>query len=191
MKTMNLFLFASPLFLAPLIFAQPQTLKVDPQASEVAITLKDIHSTVHGAFHVQSGAVEFDPGTARISGSVVVAAGSGKTGSDTRDKRMAREVLEAPKFSDIAFVPKSYTGTLSATGDSDIQVTGVFTLHGAPHDLTVSMKVHMESGKCTAKTHFVVPYVKWGLKDPSIMILKVAKEVDVDLTLVGTLAAAS
>jgi hypothetical protein len=32
---------------------------------------------------------------------------------------------------------------------------------------------------------FVVPYVKWGLKDPSVLILKVAKEVHIDLSLAG------
>jgi hypothetical protein len=47
------------------------------------------------------------------------------------------------------------------------------------------MQIHIEGTSLTAKTHFTVPYVKWGLKDPSIIILKVAKEVDIDLTLVG------
>jgi hypothetical protein len=50
------------------------------------------------------------------------------------------------------------------------------------------MQIHIDGATLTAKTHFTVPYVKWGLKDPSIFILKVAKEVDIDLTLVGSLS---
>ena len=53
------------------------------------------------------------------------------------------------------------------------------------------MQIHVDNGALTAKTHLVVPYVKWGLKDPSVFILKVAKEVDVDLTLVGKVTPAS
>jgi len=85
-------------------------------------------------------------------------------------------------------VPQSYQGTLAATGDSTIQVTGIFTLHGTPHDLTVPVQVHIEGTNCTVKAHFSVPYVKWGLKDPSIFVLKVAKDVDIELTLVGGLS---
>jgi len=119
---------------------------------------------------------------------VVVAAGSGNTGNDARDKKMKSEVLDAPHFTDVSFAPSSYQGTVAATGDSTIQVTGTFTLHGTPHDLIVPIRVHIDGTECTAKTHFVVPYVKWGLKDPSVFILKVAKEVDIDLTLVGHLS---
>jgi hypothetical protein len=52
------------------------------------------------------------------------------------------------------------------------------------------MQIHIDGNNLTAKTHFVVPYVQWGLKDPSIFILKVAKEVDIDLTLAGQVAPA-
>jgi len=38
------------------------------------------------------------------------------------------------------------------------------------------------------KTTFPVPYVAWGLKDPSFMMFKVAKEVGIDLTLMGQLS---
>jgi hypothetical protein len=88
-------------------------------------------------------------------------------------------------------VPKSYTGTIAPSGDSTIQVSGVFTLHGAAHDLTLPMQIHIDGANLTAKGSFIVPYVQWGLKDPSIFILKVAKEVGIDLTLVGKLSTAN
>jgi polyisoprenoid-binding protein YceI len=80
-------------------------------------------------------------------------------------------------------------GSISAPGDSTVQVDGVFTLHGTPHDLTVPMQIHMEGENCTAKTRFIIPYVKWGLKDPSTFLLRVGKEVDINITLVGQLSA--
>jgi hypothetical protein len=63
-----------------------------------------------------------------------------------------------------------------------------FEAFGNPHDLTVPMQIHIDGNQCIVKGHFVAPYVKWGLKDPCIFILKVAKEVDIDLTLVGNLS---
>lgn len=189
-KFTSSFLLALPLFLASGAFAQQQTFKIDPQASQVAFTLADVLHTVKGLFHVQSGTVDFDRSAPKISGSVVVAAGSGKSGNDTRDKRMTNDILDAPHFADVSFVPRSYQGTLAPTGDSTIQVTGTFTLHGTPHELTVPMEVHMDGTKCTVKTHFKVPYVQWGVKDPSNFVLRVGKEVDIDLILVGSLAPA-
>ena len=171
----------------PSAAAQQQTFSINPQSSDVAISLGDVLHSVHGNFHVQSGTVQFDH-TSAISGSVVVAAGSGKTGNDTRDHKMVTEILDAPHFADISFAPKSYQGTIAPSGDSMIQVSGTFTLHGTPHELTVPMQVHVDGTTCTAKSHFSVPYVKWGLKDPSTFILRVGKEVIVDLTLVGSLA---
>ena len=168
--------------------AQQQTFNVNPQSSDVAISLGDVLHSVHGNFHVQSATVQFDRNAPAVSGSVVVAAGSGKTGNDTRDHKMLTEVLDAPHFADISFAPKSYQGTLAPSGDSMIQVSGTFTLHGTPHEMTVPMQVHIDGTNCTAKTHFSIPYVKWGLKDPSTFILRVGKEVIVDLTLVGSLS---
>jgi polyisoprenoid-binding protein YceI len=183
-------LAALPVVLVPAALAQHQTFNINPDSSEVSFTLAS-HDVVKGSFHVEKGMIDFDRSASTISGLVVVSAGSGKTGNDGRDKKMTNDVLDAPHFAGVSFAPKSYQGTVSPEGDSTIQVTGVFTLHGTPHDLTVPMQVHIEGAKCTAKTHFVVPYVKWGLKDPSIFVLKVAKEVDVDLSLVGFLSPAS
>lgn len=190
-KHFRLFLTTLPLLLAFNALAQQQTFKIDPQTSEVAFSLGDVLHSVHGTFHVQSGTIDFDRNVPRMSGSVLVAAGSGKSGNDSRDHKMITDVLDAPHFADITFAPHSYQGTINPNGDSMIQVTGTFTLHGTPHELTVPMQVHIEGTNCTAKTHFTIPYVKWGIKDPSTFILRVSKEVEIDLTLVGMLSHAS
>ncbi len=188
--TQSSFILLAPLslLLSASSFAQQQSFKIDPAKSDVSFSLGATGHQTHGTFQVQSGAVSFNPSAAKMSGKVVVTAMSGKTGNDKRDEKMWNEVLDAPHFTDVTFAPQSYEGKLSPDGDSTIQVSGIFTLHGTPHQMTVPMQVHIQGMNCVTKTHFVVPYVQWGLKDPSVFILKVAKEVDVDLTLAGELA---
>ena len=183
--------FVSSLLFAAGAFAQHQTFTIDPAASQVAWTLGGTGHHVNGTFHVQSGTIDFDRTAHTISGSVVVAAGSGESGEASRDKKMKKDVLDVEHYSEITFAPQKFDGAIAPTGDSTIQVSGTFTLHGTPHDLTVPMQIHIDGGALTAKTHFVVPYVKWGLKDPSIFILKVAKEVEIDLSLSGKLTPAN
>jgi polyisoprenoid-binding protein YceI len=171
--------------LAPCAFAEHQIFSVDPAASQVGFTLGGSGHHVQGTFKVQSGSIDFDPAAQAISGSIVVAAGSGTSGEPSRDKKMNNDVLNVDKFSEVTFAPGSYTGSLAPSGDSTIQVSGIFTLHGSPHNITVPMQVHIDGTSLTAKGQFTVPYVQWGLKDPSVFILKVAKEVQIDLSLVG------
>jgi hypothetical protein len=165
--------------------AQHQTFVVNPDASEVKIKLKTTHELVNGTFHIHSGSIEFDRSGHKMSGSVVVLAGSGKTGNDSRDKRMNKEILKVDQYTTVSFAPKSYTGTITPSGDSTIQVSGVFTLLGNPHDLTVPMQIHMDGWKVTATAHFVVPYVQWGVKNPSFMFWKAENDLAMDLNLVG------
>lgn len=183
-KAMLLFSIVSSALAAS---AQRQTFTADPGASSVAFSLAGSHS-VKGVFHLSSARINFDRTAQTISGSVEVGAASGDSGEKSRDAKMNNDVLETGKFAEITFVPRSFMGALAASGDSTIQVSGVFTLHGSAHDLTLPMQIHIENGSLTAKGHFTVPYVQWGLKDPSIFILKVAKEVGIDLTLVGGLS---
>ncbi len=189
MKTIAHSIICSSLLLfVPAVFAQQQTFAVNPESSAVAFGLNGTGHHVQGTFKVQSGSIMFDRTAQKISGSVAVNAGSGNSGEPSRDHKMSSDILDTLHFAEVSFVPQSYQGTLAATGDSTIQVTGIFTLHGTPHDLTVPVQVHIEGTNCTVKAHFSVPYVKWGLKDPSIFVLKVAKDVDIELTLVGGLS---
>ena len=136
------------------------------------ITLNTNHEIVNGTFHVQSGSIEFERGAAKMSGSVVVAAGSGKTGNATRDKRMNKEILLVEQHATVSFEPKSFAGAIAPSGDSTVQVTGIFKLLDTAHEITIPMLVHLEGTSATAKAHFSVPYIQWGLKDPSLLIWK-------------------
>lgn len=180
--------FALSVLLASAAMAQQQTFTIKPDASEVKITLNTNHETVHGIFHLQSGAIEFDRGAHKMSGSVIVFAGSGKTGNGTRDKRMNKEILQVERYTTVSFAPKSYSGTLAPLGDSTIQVTGVFTLLGTPHTITIPIHVHVEGTTATAKTLYQVPYIEWGLKNPSLLFWKADKVVAMDLILTGLIS---
>src|SRR5580698_7087598 len=152
--------------LAPAALSQHQTFVVNPDASEVKMTLKTTHEIVNGTFQIQSGSIEFDRSTPKMSGLVVVLAGSGKTGNDSRDKKMNKDILKVDQHTTVSFAPKTYTGVIAPSGNSTIQVSGVFTLLGDPHDLTIPMQIHIDGSKGTAKAQFIVPYVQWGLKNP-------------------------
>ena len=176
---------ALALILGPAALAQHQTFVVNPDASKVKMTLKTTHQLVNGTFHIQSGSIEFDRRNPKMSGSVAVLAGSGKTGNDSRDKKMNKDILKVEQYTTVSFAPKTYTGTIAPSGDSTIQVSGVFTLLGYPHDLTIPMQLHRDGSKATARAQFVIPYVQWGLKNPSFLIWKADNDVVMDLNLFG------
>ena len=183
MKSFAVFVLA--VILAPAALAQHQTFAVNPDASEIKMKLNTTHEVVNGTFHIQSGSIEFDRSNHKMSGSVAVLAGSGKTGNDSRDKKMNKDILKVDQYETVSFAPKNYSGTIAPYGDSTIQVSGVFTLLGTAHDLTIPMQIHMDGSKATARAKFVVPYVQWGLKNPSFMFWKAENDVAIDLNLVG------
>jgi polyisoprenoid-binding protein YceI len=179
---------ALAVILAPAALAQQQTFVANPDACEVKMTLKTTHEVVNGTFHIQSGSLEFDRSAAKMSGSVVVLAGSGKTGNGSRDKKMNKEILQVEQHATVSFEPKSYAGVIAPSGASTIQVTGIFTLLGTPHEITIPILVHLEGTTAAAKAHFVVPDIQWGLKDPSFLFWKADNDVAIDLFLTGRLS---
>jgi hypothetical protein len=50
------------------------------------------------------------------------------------------------------------------------------------------MLVHIDGTKTVAKAQFVVPYVQWGLKNPSFLFWKAEDNVAIDLNLVGQIS---
>jgi polyisoprenoid-binding protein YceI len=167
--------------------AQPHEVDLNfvPAKTTVNFTLGDVLHTVHGSFDVKHGAVHFDPATNNVSGEILVDATSGHSGSDGRDKKMHKEVLESGRYPDIVFRPDRVEGQVAALGASTIQVHGTFTIHGADHEITMPVRVEMTPGRWTATTRFSVPYVKWRMKNPSTFVLRVDQSVDIDIQASG------
>jgi polyisoprenoid-binding protein YceI len=158
---------------------------IDPSQSHAAFTLGDVLHTVHGTFRVKRGSIHFDPAAGAASGEIVVDAASGDSGSGARDKRMHQNILESGKFPEISFVPTRVRGPVNTTGESKVEIDGTFTIHGTSHPLTAAALVTAAGDRLQTKVHFVVPYVSWGMKNPSTLFLRVGETVDIDLDASG------
>lgn len=166
--------------------AQQTTVKLDPARTTIGFTLGATVHTVHGAFKLKTGEIRFDPATGQASGEIVVDATSGDTRNGLRDKKMHREVLESGKFPEIVFTPRHVEGTLAPQGSSQVKVAGSMRLHGQAHEMTLDFTVEEGAGgDLTATTQFPVPFVNWGLKDPSTFLLRVDKSVKVEVRAAG------
>jgi polyisoprenoid-binding protein YceI len=161
------------------------TFNIDPANSTVQFTLGALLHTVHGTFGIKSGAVRFDPNSGKASGQISVDVRSGNTGEGTRDRQMHANVLESERFPDAVFSPDRINGRLASSGASDVEVHGMLRIHGRDHEMTIPVRVQMQNASLTARAKFTVPYVSWGMRDPSTFVLQVAKSVDVDVTLEG------
>jgi polyisoprenoid-binding protein YceI len=141
---------------------------------------------VHGNFRCKRGELHFDPASGKVTGEVVFDATSGQSGNGSRDKKMHKDVLESQKYAEIAFRPDRVDGKVGPS-TSTVQVHGQFNIHGADHEITVPAEVTFAAGNWTATAHFKVPYVQWGMKNPSVLFLRVSDSVDLDFHGAGKL----
>ena len=165
--------------------AQRQMFVLDPGKTTVRFTLDDVLHTVSGTFKPRSGTMIFDLSSGAAEGLIVVDAASGDSGNGTRDRKMHKEILESARFPEISFSPTRIAGTLQS--GSTVQLEGVFRIHGGEHPVTLPVPIEISGDLVTAKLHFQIPYVAWGMKNPSTFLLRVGKEVDIDILAVGRL----
>lgn len=183
-------LFVWLLLLPSMVTAQQIKVSLDPAQTKIEWTLGDVLHTVHGTFKLKSGIVTFDPKSGDAGGEIIVDASSGESGNQTRDKKMHKEILESQRYPEIVFSPKHVTGKLADQGTSNVQVQGVFRIHGADHDLTLSLTVEKSGDAVKTNTSFVVPYQDWGMKNPSTFLLKVENRVSINISSAGHITAA-
>jgi polyisoprenoid-binding protein YceI len=192
----SLHLLALALALSSAAVAQtpsPLAFHLDPASTNIYWTLNTTIHTVHGTFRLKAGERSFfkiDPATGDASGLIVIDATSGESGDSNRDKRMHAAVLESAQYPTITFRPTHVDGNadgkidLAAAGS--VTVSGFLNLHGQDHPLKLTVNLRPLGTAAGLATHFTVPYVAWGLKDPSSFIFRTDKEVtlDVDATAV-------
>jgi polyisoprenoid-binding protein YceI len=180
-------LSAMPRHPAPQAADNEIILKVDGSQSSVHWVLGTTLHTVHGTFSAKGGTVHVDVSTGKVQGEIVVLATSGDSGNGARDRKMHRDVLESERYPDLVFRPDRIDGKVALRGASDFQLHGKFILHGSEHELTVPVHAELDGDRWNGTAKFNIPFVDWGLKDPSNFLLRVKHEVEIEIQLKGTL----
>lgn len=157
----------------------------DPHHTVIAFHLAGNVHDVHGTFALESGTLAVDPASGAASGTIVVDATSGESGNTSRDDRMANAILDAAHFPAIRFRAERVEGAPHPDGTVTGMLYGVLTLHGADHDVAVAIDGRLTDDVLRARARFTVPYVAWGMPNPSILLLTVAETVDVDVSTEG------
>jgi polyisoprenoid-binding protein YceI len=184
----SLQLCAAMLAAASSIPAEDTVLQIDPSQTKVEFTLAAVLHTVRGSFRLKRGNMRFDSATGKASGELVVDATSGASGSGARDRNMHKNVLESGRYPEIVFRPDRVEGKLTLEGTSHVGLHGMFSIHGADHDITLPAVVENDGGRYTAAIAFAVPYVQWGMKNPSTLFLRVSDKVEISIHTVARAA---
>jgi polyisoprenoid-binding protein YceI len=180
---------ASVILCAQLAQAQSRSLRVqfDPAQTEIHWNLSAGLHTIHGTFKLKSGELLCNPGAGVAEGEILVDATTGASGDAARDKQMQDEVLESNRYPGIFFHPTAIKGGFQdKEGTQELTAEGTFNIHGADHPLELPLKVQIAAGVLTATTRFTVPYVAWGMKNPSKFLHPVGKQVVIEVTAKGT-----
>ncbi len=175
--------------LAPAVSAEPYRLVLEPAATEIGFTLGARLHTVRGRFALASGEVRFDPETGAATGEIRVDARSGHTGIARRDRVMHEEVLDSPAHPLLVLRPERLEVTKRDADTLAGRLFGSFEVRGERHPLELAFDASRQGDRARVTVRFDVPWVAWGLPDPSNLVLSVEKTLAVEVSAGGTLAA--
>lgn len=178
-----LLFFASPLASKTLKF------ELDPVETEVEFSFAATLHKVGGRLAAKQGTIEIDLETGHAKGWILLDSTTAITGNRRRDRKMHEKILESLRFPDIVFSIDRVTGGVRPTGRSELQLHGTLDFHGTKRPFSLLAVANSDGQRVTATGTVVVPYLEWGLKDPSFFLLRVAKEVTVRVKVVGRVIA--
>jgi polyisoprenoid-binding protein YceI len=165
---------------------------IDPNRTTVHFTLGAFLHTVHGTMPLAAtpgaNSMEFDPRSGAASGLIAINAAAAATGNGDRDRNMREHVLETDRYPTITFAPDRLKPLPLPAGDSDVTLHGTVTLLGAGHVLAIPAHVHSAGGQFTLTANFSIPYVAWGLHNPSTLLLRVGDTVKVAIKAQGSIS---
>jgi polyisoprenoid-binding protein YceI len=153
---MNVRYLFLPLLLLPGLSVSAETYKIDTGHSQIAFTVHQFVSTVHGDFHRFSGTIEVNrdhPDSSSVIARISV--GSIDTKIKKRDQHLlSSEFFDAGKFPEISFKSRS----VKQTGENSGDIAGDFTMHGVTRPMTLHVKLATpKSGdSLPARTRWIV-----------------------------------
>jgi polyisoprenoid-binding protein YceI len=165
--------------------AREAVIELDPASTQIDFVLKGFPHTTSGWFKLKSGVIRIDPETGRADGKIVVDAASGATGIGMRDSEMRNSILEVQRYPEISFAPRQVRGQPLARGAFKLSLSGILFIHGGPHDVTMEVAINRHGNDFTATTRLTIPYVAWGMKNPSLLFLTVSDDVAIEASTAG------
>lgn len=191
-QRLSLQIAAATMILVPAeaVHATDWHIELEPASTSISFTLKATMHTVEGRASLVSGSLRFGPDTGIADGEIVVDATSADTANRSRDKKMHSRVLLSQAHPTIVLRPRGVIGDLRPERKSAIEIEADLELLGKAHPIRIPLTVQIHGGLFTADGTFEIPYVEWGLEDPSTFVLRVAKEVRVNVSATGTITVA-
>lgn len=165
--------------------AVPQRLRLEPDATAIAFTLGATLHEVQGELRLVGGELRFDTDTGEASGELVVDATSARTGLGARDRTMHGDVLESGRHPRIVFRAERLSVLRRDTRGADVELAGRLEMHGQQRPLVLPARLELAGDRVAIEAGFRVPYVDWGMQDPSTFLLRVDRFVDVTVSAGG------
>lgn len=178
------------LALSPPLAASELQIELDPTRTEISFRLQATLHSVHGSAALTAGSFHLDTDSGVIKGGVTIDATTAETGNKKRDKKMHAKVLISAGHPAIVLRTDRLEGNLDLQGASDVTIHGEIEILGQSHEISIPAHIEIDAKQFTASLEFEIPYVDWGLSDPSTFVLRVAKVVQVTVEVAGTVGAA-
>ncbi len=163
-------------------------------SSTVTYTASDSRDTWQGVTTLSS--LELTPVAGGLQVSATLEPGSFNSGNFVRDSNARIGLFDAGEFptatltGTLPLAPEMLQpGAVSSTAPrtQETELGGELLLHGVTQALTVPVTVIREGGELSAETGFPVALSAFGMKGPSLFGVTVNDQVEVAITLVGTL----
>lgn len=173
---------------APAPAAEMLVLHLDPERSSLEFVLDATMHKVEGHLGSASGRIAFDPETGLATGEVEIDLTGADTGIERRDRKMHEQVLETDRHPTAVYTVErvDLPGPVQQ-GRNEVQLHGVLDFHGSTHQVAVPAVAVLDGQRVSATGWLEIPYVDWGLTDPSFFVLRVGKTVRVELEVAGTI----
>ena len=179
---------ALALLAAPATAGEMVVFQLDPEHSSVGFVLDATLHTVDGDLGPVSGRIAFDPDRHLATGEVVIDLTKAETGIERRDRKMREQTLETDRYPEAVYrIHGIDLPDVLRQGRNEIQLHGDLDFHGATHAVAVPAVAVLDGGRVSATAWIEIPYVDWGLDDPSFFVLRVGKSVRVEMTIEGRL----